>query len=145
MSLLGNLGLDIGLTKRFVQPSGWMPSVSLEASLYGFYHFNDVSSIRAYPEMTVLGSYEKMRQEQYVYFGIQSMFQTSRPYVVSVPLLGLETPLSRRLILNLEGKWFAPVEGSDDRAVDYSYTPGDHGALGFILGCTYRFSSEEER
>jgi hypothetical protein len=139
MALLANIGIDVGLTKRLIRPNGWVPSVSVEGSLYGFYHFNDLSSVRVYPEMSLIGSYERMRQGQFLYFGVQSMFQGSTPYVVAVPLAGLETPLTKSFVLNLEGKWFAPVEGSDDRAVDYSYTPLDHGALGLVIGGTYRF------
>ena len=139
MVLLANLGVDLGLTKRLVSPNGWIPSVSAEGSIYGFYHFNDIQSVRVYPELSLIASYERMRPAQYLYFGVQNMFQGSRPYVVSVPLVGLETPLTPRFVLNAEGKWFAPMEGSDDRAVDYSYTPLDHGALGVVVGGTYKF------
>lgn len=139
MLLLANLGIDIGVTRRLVQPSGWRPSVSLEGSIYGFYHHPELSSIRAYPELTVLSSYETGWRRQLLYFGVQNMFQASRPYIVSVPLVGFETPFFGRIVLNAEGKWYAPMEGSDDRAVDYTVRPLDHGALGMALGATYRF------
>lgn len=139
MLILGNLGTDIGLTKHIVHQSGWSPSLSFEGSIYGFYHFNELSTIRAYPEISVIGSYNLMNQAAILYFGVQNMFQFSRPYLVFVPLFGLEFPFKKRFALNLETKWYAPSEESEDRVVDYEIKPFSHGALGVVWGLSYKF------
>ena len=139
MALLGNVATDIGLTKHIVHQSGWSPSLSLEGSIYGFYHYNELSSIRVYPEISLIGNYKRKNRGETLYFGVQNMVQFARPYLVSVPLIGLELPLWKSFILNLETKWYAPSEESEDRVVDYTIKPFGHGALGFVWGISYKF------
>jgi len=139
MLLFGNLGIDAGLTKHVMHQAGWKPSLCLEGSIYGFYHAHEFSSIRAYPEFSVVGSYRRGGGGQILYFGIQNMMQLSRPYLVSAPLVGLELPFGSRFVLNSEAKWYGPVEQSDRRSVDYSYRPLGQGAIGFVFGGSYKF------
>ena len=138
MMVLGNIGLDVGVTRCFVQQSGWRPILSFEGTLYAFYHMNDFSSIRLYPEIGLIGSYSFSQNKHAFYFGIQNMVQYTNPYFVSVPLIGAEFTLGRFLI-NLEGKWYAPTENSADRVVDYTIIPAEHGAIGFVWGLSYKF------
>ncbi len=139
MSLLGNLGADVGMTKHLISQRRLRPFFSLEGSVYGFWHTKELASARAYPELSAFGGYEIRPEREAVYFGVQNMFQAARPYVVSVPVLGTELPFGSHFVLSLEGKWYAPLEQSDDRAVDYSLTPFARGALGLVLGGSYNF------
>jgi hypothetical protein len=139
MSLLGNVGVDVGMTKHLLPQRHLRPSFSVEGSVYGFWHVKELASARVYPEMSVFGGYDIRPGREAVYFAVQNMFQAARPYVVSVPLLGTELPFGGHFVFNLEGKWYAPLEQSDDRAVDYSLTPFAHGALGLVLGGSYNF------
>lgn len=139
MSMLGNLGIDVGLTRHLTDQAGWKPSFSLEASIYGFYHANELSSIRVYPEVSTIGSFRSEGREQVLYFGVQNMIQSASPYLVFVPLVGAELPFGRRFVLDVETKWYAPSEESEDRAVEYSIKPFGHGALGFAIGGSYKF------
>jgi hypothetical protein len=139
MAILGNLGIDVGLTKQIIVQSGWRPAFVLGGSVYGFYHFNDASSIRAYPEISMIASYNLGSRREVIYFGAQNMIQFSEPYLISVFLIGSEIPLGNHFILDLEAKWYAPVEESEKRVVNYSITPAGHGVIGFVFGLSYKF------
>ncbi len=139
MSLLANISVDIGLTRHFTVQSGWRPALCLGASLYGFYHINEFSSTRIYPELSLIGSYAFSRYHHLVYFGSHAMMQFTEPYVVLAPLIGVEIPFGRRLNINAEALWYAPTEASKDRVVDYTLRPFDHGAIGFAAGVSYTF------
>lgn len=139
MAILGNLGVDFGLTKQITEQSGWKPSFALGGSVYGFYHFNETSSIRAYPEISIIGSYNLGHRRKVLYFGAQNMIQFAQPYLVSAPFIGLELPFGNHFILNLETKWYGPTEESEDRVVDYNFKPLGYGALGFVWGASYKF------
>jgi hypothetical protein len=139
MSLLGNVGIDVGLTKHFIGQSGVRPALCLEASLYGFHHINEFSSTRVYPEVSLIGSYALSRHHHVVYFGSHAMMQFTEPYVVMAPLIGAETPLGKSFRVNAEALWYAPTEASEDRVVDYTLRPFDHGAIGFAAGVSYVF------
>jgi len=138
MMMLGNIGMDMGLTKHIASQSGWMPALSLEASIYGFYHMPEFSSIRVYPALSLIGSYQLANRRHIVYFGTHSMMQFTSPYVVLAPLIGWEFSMGRKLVLNLETKWYAPTEESEKRVVDYTIRPFDYGALGFVWGLSYK-------
>jgi hypothetical protein len=138
MLILGNLGMDVGITKHVVSQLGLRPALCVEASIYGFYHIGEFSSVRVYPALSLIGSYQLASQRHTVYFGTQTMMQFTSPYVVLAPLVGFEFSIGRKLLLNLETKWYAPSEESERRAVDYAIKPFNYGALGFVWGLSYR-------
>lgn len=138
MLILGNLGVDVGLTKQVVSQLGLRPALCMEASIYAFYHMYDFSSVRIHPALSLIGSYQFANHRHIVYFGTQSMMQFTDPYVVLAPLVGFEFSIGRKLLLNLETKWYAPTEESERRVVDYTIKPFDYGALGFVWGLSYR-------
>lgn len=139
MLILGNLGIDVGVTKHFVPQAGLRPALSVGTSVYGFYHMDDFSSIRAYPEVAVIGCYRLSEHAHALYFGTHTLVQFVRPYVIFAPLIGFEIPFGSRIVLNLETEWYAPHEESRDRVVDYTIRPMDYGALGFVWGISYKF------
>ncbi len=139
MLILGNLGIDVGITKHIIPQSGMRPALSVGTSVYGFLHMNELSSIRAYPEIAVIGSYRLSKCAHAFYFGTHAMIQFVRPHFIFAPLIGFEIPLGRRIILNLETKWYAPSEESEDRVVDYTLRPFNYGAVGFVWGISYKF------
>lgn len=139
MAILGNLGVDLGFTKQLMGQSGWKPAFALGITIYGFFHFIEPSSIRIYPEISMIASYNLGSRREVIYFGAQNMIQFSEPYLISVFLLGSEIPFGNHFILNLEAKWYAPFEESEKRAVDYSITPAGHGVIGFVFGLSYKY------
>jgi len=139
MLVLGNIGLDAGVTKHLISQSGWRPALLTELSLYGLYHMNEFSSIKAFPAMSVIASYQLTNKGHALYFGIQGMAQYTDPYLVFSTLIGFEVPLGARLQFNLETKWYAPNEASENRVVDYEIKPFDYGAVGFVWGISYKF------
>lgn len=139
MLVLGNLGVDVGITRHFVPQSGIRPALSVETSVYGFFHMSEFSSIRAYPEITVIGCYRLSERSHAFYFGSHTMIQFAHPYFILAPFIGFEIPFGRKIILNLETKWYAPHEESEDRVVDYTLRPFNYGALGFVWGISYKF------
>jgi len=139
LMIMGNMSLDIGITKHILSPSGFKPGLSAGTSIYGFYHMNKLSTARVFPELSVIGSYPLFNQDQWLYFGLQSMFQYIKPYAALVPLVGFEFHPGKRFMFNLETKWYAPTEESANRVVDYEIRPFDQGAVGFVWGISYRF------
>ncbi len=139
MMILGNIGIDFGLTQYIVPQYGWRPALSLTGSIYGFYHMNELSSIRVYPEITLVGSYQLSDRQHTFYFGTHTIAQLARPYIVFAPLIGFEIPFGKKLVFNIETKWYAPSEESEDRVVDYTIRPLKYGAVGFVWGLSYKF------
>lgn len=138
MMIMGNIALDAGVTKHVFDSFKMRPGLSIEGGLYAFTHVNDLSLISAFPEIGVIGHYLFARKRHAVYFGAQSMYQYTEPYVIVAPLLGTELRFGR-VVVNIESKWFAPTEQSDNRVVDYTIIPANTGAIGFVWGVSYRF------
>lgn len=139
IALLGDLGLDVGLTKHFVRNIGLRPGVSAGVSLYGFYHFAEAGSTRLYPELGLLLTYDVSERVRVIYVGVENMFQFTEPYVIPACLLGIEFALGNRLAISTETRWYAPTQSGDDRVVDYTITPFKQGAIGFVVGVCYDF------
>ena len=137
MMVLGNIALEAGVTKLVVHQQGWRPALALEGSVYGFMHTFDLPTTRAYPEIGFAASYSLSGRGHLVYFGMQNIIQYDEPYWIFAPLLGVELPIGR-FNINLEAKWYAPTERSDNRVVDYTLIPTDQGAIGFVWGLSYR-------
>ncbi len=134
MAAFGNLALDAGATKHFLKQSQWIPALAIEGSIYGFYHVGETSSLRIYPEFSLTGSYRLSERNHLFYLGTHAMVQYVDPYVIFVPYIGFEIPFGNQLVLNLETKWYAPHEDSENRIVDYAIKPWNYGALGFTCG-----------
>lgn len=138
MLYLGNIGIDAGLTKHFLSQSGWRPALALEASVYAFYHLNEFSSIRAFPEVAVFTRYNLFNDRHALYFGSHFLAQYTDPYIIIAPFLGFEFNIGH-FGLNLEGKWYAPTEDTEYRVVDYKIKPFNRGAVGIAWGISYQF------
>ena len=143
IALFADLGADVGLTKHFMRNKGARPGVSAGLSLYGFYHFGDGSSVRLYPCVTLMATYDVSKRFPVLYLGAESMIQFAEPYVVPVFLVGGQLAVSNRFTLGLEAKWYAPFESGDDRVVDYVITPLGQGAVGFAVGLSYAFQGRQ--
>jgi len=138
MMIMGTIALDAGVTKHFFDSQGWRPGLSVEGGIYAFSAMSDLSLVRAYPEIGFIGHYSFAQKRRILYFGIQSMYQYTEPYVLLAPLVGAELVLGR-VGVNIETKWYAPTEQSDNRVVDYTLIPTNTGAIGFVWGISYRF------
>jgi hypothetical protein len=134
MAAFGNLALDAGVTKHFLQQSQWIPALAIEGSIYGFYNIGETSSLRVYPAFALIGSYRLSKRDHLLYLGTHMMIQYADPYLIFVPYIGFEIPFGHQWVLNLETKWYAPHEDSEDRVVDYGIKPANYGALGFTCG-----------
>lgn len=139
MSLLANVGIDVGLTRHFIVQSGLRPALCLGVNLYGFCHINEFSSTRVYPHVSLICSYAFSKHHHLAYFGSHAMIQFIDPHVILAPLVGVEVPFGKRFVVNTEALWYAPTEASKDRVVDYTLRPFDHGAIGFAAGVSYIF------
>lgn len=137
MMVLGNFAVEVGMTKLLVTQNGVRPALAVEGSVYGFMHAFDISTARAYPEIGMVASYSLSGRGHLVYFGLQNIIQYDEPYWIFAPLVGVELPFGR-FNVNLEAKWYAPTERSDNRIVDYTLIPTDQGAIGFVWGLSYR-------
>jgi hypothetical protein len=137
--IFADLGMDVGITKHILPQCGWRPALSLGGSLYGFLHTEEFSSMRVYPEISVIGSYLLSRRGLALYFGTHNMMQLDSPYLILAPFLGFEIPIGSKLGINLEAKWYAPTEDSKNRPVQYTFRPSYYGALGFVWGLSYKF------
>ncbi len=139
MLVMGNIGLDFGMTKQFILQSGWRPATSLELSIYGFYHMHKLNTIRAFPSLSLIGHYQLTELKHTLYWGAQGIFQYTSPILIVALVFGGEIPTGKRVLVNLETKWYAPNEPSEKRVVDYELKPFDYGAIGFVWGLSYKF------
>lgn len=138
MYILGNITMDIGVTRHLRQPVGWIPGLALEGTLFGFYHMHDLSTTRVFPGVGLIGYSCLSQGKTYLYYGAQSLVQYDSPYLIIAPLFGLQLSV-KRFQINLEAKWYAPHEESEDRVVDYTLIPASQGAIGFVWGLSYQF------
>lgn len=139
MMVMGNLSLDAGVTRQVLSQHGVWPAVSAGISVYAFLHVFEFSTIKAFPALSIVASNAFTGARHLVYYGAEAMFQYTQPYATIAPLAGFELPLGRRLLLNLEARWYAPNEESEDRVVDYEIKPFEHGAIGFVWGLSFTF------
>jgi hypothetical protein len=139
MMVMGNLSLEAGVTRQVLAQHGIWPALSVEVSIYSFLHILEFSTVKAFPAFSIVASNAFTGARHLVYYGVQSMFQYTEPYAAIAPVIGFELPLGRRLLLDLEARWYAPNEESEMRVVDYEINPFDHGAIGFVWGLSFTF------
>ncbi len=144
MAAFGNIAMDAGVTTHVLRQSQWIPALAIEGSIYGFYRIGEASSFRLYPEIALTGSYRLSDRNHLFYLGTHAMVQYTDPYVIFVPYIGFEIPFGAQWILNLETKWYAPHEDTENRIVDYGIKPWNYGAIGFTCGLSVKFGGSAQ-
>ncbi len=142
-AVMGIFGIDAGLAKQLAAQRGFRPALTAGGSANFFmlaydtaHAFKpDFSSIRAYPQLYMIGSY--MLKQHLVYFGADNVFQFTNPYLISVLVLGGEYRWTRLFRTTIETRWYAPWENSQFRTVNYTAPIQKHGDVGIILGLNF--------
>lgn len=127
------IGLDAGLSYEIVHGEKAVPSLVFGINPTIWVNpFNEAAGFS--PEAEAVLSW-MIRDKLLVYAGGQAFFQLEKPYVPLAALLGAEYRLGP-MGLGFEAKWYSPAENSEYRVVNFPLSPGDHGALGAVLGIT---------
>jgi hypothetical protein len=100
----GIAGIDLGLARRVNHQDGIVPEVTGQGQLY---LFTGSGGSRAFPSATATASWAHgSRTLSYLGANLTGQF-TGGTGVLASPFLGLQRDVTRRLTLQLEGKWMA--------------------------------------
>jgi len=133
MLAFGTLGLDVGLAYEFLHQNGAIPSVCVGLNPTMWLNPFNSDGLGAAPSADLVASWF-VHPRILVYAGGQAFFQLEKPYVPWVALIGSEFKLGKYLGLGLEIKWYAPLQDSEFRVVNFPLSPGNRGAFGIVLG-----------
>jgi len=127
----GVAGLDVGIARRLRTQRGSVPEVTGLVQLYGF---AGTGGARIYPNLTGAASWG-LGSRVLAYGGASALGQFSdvNP-VILTPLVGLQADVSRRLTLQLEGKWMAANVDMHSGLFEGENSIGGHGGLALQLG-----------
>jgi len=132
--LLGTAGLDIGATWLPLAEEGWRPALSLTGRAYGF---SDLSSgALFYGELSAAASY-LLRERYLTYLSTTALHDALAGDVLWAVGVGGQVPFDR-FALQLEVNWYWPSYDAAAAPVTWA-SPGGRGALGLVLGLSYRF------
>jgi hypothetical protein len=135
MLAFGTLGLDVGLAYEFLHQNGPVPSLCLGLNPTMWLNPFNQDGVGAAPSTDLVASWF-VHPDILVYTGGQAFFQLEEPYVPWTALVGSEFRIGKYLGLGLEIKWYAPLEDSEFRVVNFPLSPGNQGAFGIVLGAS---------
>lgn len=136
MMAFGTLGLEAGLSYLLINQKGALPAVCAGINPTVWVNpFNEGAAFFA-PQAEMVLSW-CLHPRFFFYTGGQTFLQLEKPYLPWAVLVGAEIRLGQSLGFTLEGKWYAPLEDSDWRVVNYPLSPADQGALGVVLGVSF--------
>jgi len=135
MLAFGTLGVDAGASFELLEQKNALPSVciGLNPTLW-VNPFNAAGGFK--PQAEGVLSW-RLSPAILSYCGAQAFFQLKKPYVPFAVMLGSEFLLGHSLGLSIEAKWFAPLEDSKLRVINFPISPGDRGAIGAVVGITF--------
>ncbi len=145
--LLGVVGLDLGAAYELFPPKGARPRLMGDLTLSAF--AGDTSAdgapfgVRVFPEAQLVASWDLGDRRHHPYVGLD-LFTDPLPTPAAYlsPMIGFELQASRRLGLQLEGKWIAPYASNIPNFVDWIGV-SHQGGISVQLGGTWHFGDIE--
>lgn len=141
--LFGVVGLDVGASYELVPPKGARPRLMGDLTLSAF--AGDTSSegapfgVRVFPEAQLVASWDLGERRHHPYVGLDLFTQPlPTPAAYLSPMLGFEVQASRRLGLQVEGKWIAPYASNLPNFVDWVGI-AHQGGISAQLGASWHF------
>ncbi|MBN2378541.1 hypothetical protein JXM67_01900 [candidate division WOR-3 bacterium] len=133
MLIFGTFGMDLGLSYEFLEQNRGVPSLCAGLNPTMWLNPFNQDGVGAAPSADLVASWY-VHQKILVYTGGQAFFQLQEPYIPWAALVGSEFQIGNHLGLGLEIKWYAPLEDSEFRVVNFPISPGHQGAFGILLG-----------
>lgn len=140
--LYGVLMLDGGINYRPLLSSGARPGFIVSPKFFFMTDFSP-SSVRLYPDL-ILSTYWKIRQNFFVYLGLENWFEFSSKrgdgasqdnHWLIIPFLGLNCG-NEKLLFQFESRIYTPNLKNTGRPTK-NIGFGDNGILGFFIGFNY--------
>lgn len=127
----GIAGLDVGLARRLTRQDGIVPEFTGQGQLY---LFAGPGGARVFPSATATASWAHgPRTLSYAGANLTGQL-TSGTGVLASPLVGLQRDVTRRVTLQLEGKWMAANADMSRGLFEGENTVGGKGGLALQLG-----------
>lgn len=133
MAFFRTLGVDVGLSYLLLDQKKWQPALCVGVNPTAWINPFNPDGVGARPEAEAAASWY-LSPQLLLYIGAQAFFQLEEPYVPWAALIGTEVRIGKAIGLGIEVKWYAPLENSDFRVVNFPLSPADQGALGVVLG-----------
>lgn len=146
--LYGVLMIDGGLNYRPILSSGLRPGIIVSPKVFFTTDFSS-SSVRIYPDLN-LTSYWKIRQNFFIYLGLENWFEFSQEredgnpqdnHWLIVPYLGLNCG-NEKLLFQFESRVYTPNLKNTGRPTK-NIGLGDNGILGFFIGLNYTIQGRD--
>ena len=135
-ALLGDVGADAGVARRFVRQDEWVPELTAKAQLYFFYDAKRGNNPRLFPLLTANASY-LLGESTLLYCGTDNLFQFEEPAYFLSPFAGIQFPLSRRVEMQIESKWMAANANTEHGVMEGHNSINGRGNIGAFLGFHY--------
>jgi hypothetical protein len=139
-ALLGDIGADAGVARRFVGQDEWVPELTAKAQFYFFYDVKRGNNPRLFPLLTANASY-LIGESTLLYFGADNLFQFADPAYFLSPFAGIQFPLSRRVEMQVESKWMAANANTEHGVMEGHNSINGRGNIGTFLGFHYLLTS----
>ncbi|MFP2903787.1 hypothetical protein ACLESD_01685 [Pyxidicoccus sp. 3LFB2] len=135
--VLGTAGLDVGATWLAWQEDGARPALALTGRAYGF---SDLSTgALFYGEASAAASW-LLRDRFLAYVSASALYDTLNEDTLWAVGAGTQVPFGR-FALQAEVGWYLPTYDASVAPAEW-VTAGGRGALGLVLGGSYRFGGE---
>ncbi len=136
MAAFGVLGLDGGVAMRLVRQQGALPEITAKAQAYFFSNFRP-NATRVFPYLSVNTSYQ-VADGWLGYGGVEALYQfTGSPNVFLTPFVGVQSQVSDKITLQLDGKWMAANVFTGNGIFEAQSSIGNTGSVAVHLGFSY--------
>lgn len=138
MAAFGNVAVDAGAAARLASEDGWVPEVVVKGEVYLFSTMKEFSDLRAFPRVSVTGSYDL--GSLLLYGGTDALLQFSgTDHLFISPYGGAQIPLGGTWGLLTELKWMAANIDTRHGIFEGHAALGGYGNVGLFFGVTYGF------
>jgi hypothetical protein len=135
-AMVGDIGVDAGVARRFVRQDDWVPELTVKAQCYFFYDVKRGNNPRFFPLLTANASY-RVGESTLLYFGVDNLFQFAEPAYFLSPFAGSQFPLSHRMDMQCEVKWMAANANTEHGVMEGHNSINGRGNIGTFLGFHY--------
>ncbi len=137
--VLGTAGLDVGATWLALPEDGWRPALALTGRGYGF---TDLSSGALFYGETSAAASWLLRERYLTYVSASALYDAlNRDFMWAVGT-GAQVPFGR-FALQAEVSWYWPSYDASVAPAEW-LTASGQGALGLVLGASYRFGGPSQ-
>lgn len=127
----GVAGVDIGVARRLHAQDGMIPEVTGQAQLYAF---AGDGAARLYPNFTGTASWTAGTRTLLYGGAAVTIRPTGAAAIIVTPHVGIEYDVSKRFVLQLEGKWMGANIDMRSGLFEGENSIGGHGAMSLQLG-----------